>query len=186
MRLTKVALVLLVVLAGWGMELAKGAEDAGGGKSEKARLRVGTFDSRAVAIAYVNSDAGRRHVRQMMDEYQKAKAANNEPQAKQLAEQCRATQDLFHQQGFGTASVANILTEIKDQLPGIARQAGVDVIVSKWDLAYQSETAEFVDVTELLVQPFHPNEKVQRWVEQIRQKAPISAEELRKHPRDRL
>jgi hypothetical protein len=163
-----------------------GAAGAGGVKAEAARLRVGTFDSRAVAVAYVNSDAGRRYVRQISDEYQKAKAAHDEPKAKQLAEKGRATQDLFHQQGFGTASVANILAEIKDQLPGVARQAGVDVIVSKWDLAYQSEAAAFVDVTELLVQPFHPNEKVRRWIEQLRQKAPISAEELRKHPRDRL
>ena len=186
MRVTKIALVLLFVLGAWAVGSATGAEGADGGKAEKAKLRVGTFDSRAVAVAYFNSEVRRRHTRQMMDEYEKAKAANDQQKVKQLEATRRTNEERIHQQGFSTASVANILAEIKDEMPGIAREAGVDVIVSKWDIAYQSPSAEFVDVTGLLIKPFHPNERVLGWIKDLEKQTPIPLEELRKELREHL
>ena len=59
---------------------------------------------------------------------------------------------------------------IKDKLPGIAKKAGVDVIVSKWSISYSTPVAEFVDVTGLLIEPFQPDEKKRaRILMQIRQ-----------------
>ena len=78
----------------------------------------------------------------------------------------QAGQTKLHMQGFSTASVSEYLEHIKDKIPAIAKQAGVDVIVSKWDLAYQSPDAEFVDVTDLMVKPFNPSEKVLKMVEE--------------------
>ena len=38
-----------------------------------------------------------------------------------------------HRQGFSTAPVDEILEHIKDDLPKIAKKAGVGSIISKWD-----------------------------------------------------
>ena len=58
-----------------------------------------------------------------------------------------------------TAPVDDVLEHIQAQLPALASQAGVEVIVSKWDLVYQAPSTSFVDVTDLLVAAFDPNER---------------------------
>ncbi len=48
-------------------------------------------------------------------------------------------------------SVPSAIARIEDRLPDMAKDAGVDVIVSKWTLTYRSPAAKFVDVTGLIV-----------------------------------
>jgi len=178
MRAMSFALVLLLSLGGWAASSAIKAEGADVEKAEKAKIRVGTFDSRAVAVAYFNSEMRRQHTRRMMDEYQKAKAANDQKKVKEFEAIRRANEQQIHRQGFSTASVANILAQIKDQLPGIAKEAGVDLIVSKWEIAYQSDTAEFVDLTGLLIKPFQPDKKVLGWITDLQKRKPIALQDL--------
>ena len=180
MRVTNAALVLFLVFGGWAASSATRADEANGGKAETAKLRVGTFDSRAVAVAYFNSEMRRQQARQMMEEYKKAKTANDQQKIKELEAKRRANETQIHRQGFSTASVANILAEIKDQMPGIAKEAGVDVIVSKWEIAYQSDSAEFVDVTGLLIKPFQPDKKVLGWINDLQKRKPIALQDLEK------
>ena len=186
MRVVKILLSLLLALGcgtvGWTTAAEKGSAET----AEKAKLRVGTFDSRAVAIAYFNSEMRQKHTRQLMDEYEKAKATKDQEKITQLEALRHSNEVRVHQQGFGTASVANILTEIKEQLPGIAQEAGVDVLVSKWDLAYQSPSAELVDVTDLLIKPFHPNERVLGWIKDLKQHPPVPQDELAKELKGHL
>jgi len=47
-------------------------------------LRIGVFDSRAVALAYGNSDEFQRIMQGMHADYDKAKASNDESRAKEL------------------------------------------------------------------------------------------------------
>jgi hypothetical protein len=47
-------------------------------------LRIGVFDSRAVALAYGNSDEFQQTVQATRTDYNKAKAANNDSRAKEL------------------------------------------------------------------------------------------------------
>ena len=68
-----------------------------------------------------------------------------------------AMQKRLHEQGFGTAPVDDIIARIEDKLPDIAKEAGVDVIVSKWTLTYRSPAAKFVDVTGLIAAEFDPD-----------------------------
>ncbi len=178
MRAMNVALVLLLPLGGWAANSASKAEGADAGKAESAKIRVGTFDSRAVAVAYFNSEMRRQRTQRMIDEYQKAKTANDQKKIKELEAIRRANEQQIHRQGFSTASVANILAEIKDQLPGIAKEAGVDLIVSKWEIAYQSDSAEFVDVTGLLIKPFQPDKKVLGWITDLQKRKPIPLQDL--------
>jgi hypothetical protein len=62
--------------------------------------------------------------------------------------------------------------------PGIAAQAGVRMVVSKWEVQFSDTAVETVDVTLPLVMLFNPNEKVLQWVEQMKNQAPIAFEEL--------
>lgn len=148
-------------------------------KPMKAALRVGTFDSRAVAVAYARSTAFGTKVRRLREQHERAKADGNTVEVKRLEAEGRSGQDRLHQQGFSTASVANILKTIDNKLPGIAQQAGVDLLVSKWDLAYTAADAKLVDVTPWLVQPFEPDQKTLAIIEQLGQHAPVPLEKLK-------
>lgn len=127
-------------------------------ESEGTRIRVGTFDSRAVAIAFYRSPVHQATIREMMAEYKVAKETGDEERAEALQTRGEAFQALAHRQGFGTAPIDEILERIEDQIPGIAERAGVDMVVSKWDVVYQGDGVDVVDVTLLMVAPFEPDE----------------------------
>ena len=96
----------------------------------------------------------------------------------------RGGQAHSHSQVFGSAPIDEIMAKIKDQLPAIAKQAGVDLIVSKWSITYRSPDAQFVDVTEPLAKLFQPDETTMKMIREIPKHPPVSAEELKKHEND--
>jgi hypothetical protein len=67
--------------------------------------RIGTFDSRAVAIAFYRSAEFQEDTRGLMMELEEAKAAGDEERVKELEALFPALQHRMHQQGFSTASV---------------------------------------------------------------------------------
>jgi len=172
--------VITTVLAGLAVHTTVGAQQPEH-KTSGAKLRVGTFDSRAVAIAHVRSEAFDRHLKAIRAEYEKAKAAGDEKRVKELEAQGPAGQELVHKQSFGTWPVDNILDKIKGKISKIAKQADVDVIVSKWDVVYQRPGVQFVDVTDLMVQPFDPNESTLKVIQEVLKRAPVPHEELKNH-----
>jgi hypothetical protein len=111
-------------------------------------------------MAYVRSEAFERRFKGLKAEYEKAKATGDQKRVEELEAQGREGQELVHKQGFGTWPVDNILDTIKEKIPGIAKQAGVDVVVSKWHVVYQRSGVELVDVTDLMVEPFDPDEQI--------------------------
>ncbi len=147
-------------------------------------MRVGTFDSRAVAVAYARSENFMKHIRGLMDEYEKAKAAGDEKRVKELEAEGPAMQEMIHKQGFSTWPVDDILEQIQDKIPEIAKQAKVDVIVSKWDIVYQLPGVEFVDVTDLLVVPFNPTKETLDIIKSLKEQEPVSLKELEEHGSD--
>jgi hypothetical protein len=181
MKTKWIASALVLALGIWSFgSLGNSAEAAAGrppgpvttATPAKAKLRVGTFDSRAVAMAWARSEAFDRQRKKKIQEKERAEAAGDRETVEKLKAEGRAGQKQLHLQGFGGASVANILEKIKDQIPALAEEAGVDVIVSKWDLVYQTPGAEFVDVTALMIRPFRPNAKAR----------PINLKEFEKTP----
>jgi hypothetical protein len=147
-------------------------------QSPTNRLRVGIYDSRAMAIAYGNSPAFQDALKPVRAEYEKARVEKNDKRVKEIDARMKLGQRRMHEQGFSTGSVAGILAKIKDSLPAVAKQAGVQVIVSKWEVNYQSPEVELVDVTGELVALFHPNEKVLGWVKSCREQKPLPIEEI--------
>lgn len=147
---------------------------------EKTKVRIGIFDSRAVAIAYAHSDWNKNRLKARMPEMEKAKAAGDTKKIEELEAWGQAQQDKLHKQGFGTASVCDLLEHIKDDIPKIAKENGVDVIVNKWDIVYQNPAIEMIDITSEIVKPFNPNEKTLKSIRAIQNHPPVSEEVLEK------
>jgi hypothetical protein len=184
---------LIFVLAGLAVYTTVGAQQSQE-KTSGSKVRVGTFDSRALAIAYYRSEAFRGHTDGLRAEYEKAKAAGDEKRVKELEAESSsptwpdsgwppspAQQELIHKQGFSTWPVDNILEKIKGKIPEISKQADVEVIVSKWDIVYQRSGVEFVDVTYLMVKLFDPPGGALKNIEEIQKQDPVPLEELEKH-----
>jgi hypothetical protein len=157
---------------------SRAADQAATDSNEK--LRVGVFDSRALVVAYLRTPEFNQHIKQLMEERNKAKAAGDQEKVKRLEAEGKAEQELRHLQGFGGTPVNDILRHIKDKLPEIAKEAHVDLMVSKWDVAYQAPGARVVDITELMVKPFNPDARVKRIIEDLRKQPLVPIEELKK------
>jgi hypothetical protein len=147
-------------------------------QSQTTRLRIGVYDSRAVAVAYANSPEFGESLNGMRAEHQKAKAAKDEKTMKQIEARMKLRQLRMHEQGFSTGSVADIMAKVKGALPDVARKAGVQAIVSKWELNYQSPEVETVDVTDEVAGLFHASDKGRKWVKEIRAKAPVPMDDI--------
>ncbi len=147
-------------------------------QSQMNKLRIGVYDSRAIAIAYGNSAEFQQSLKPVRADYNKAKAEKNDKRMKEIDAQMRLQQRRLHEQGFSTGSVAGYMAKIKESLPDVAKRAKVQAIVSKWELNQQSPDVEVVDVTDELVALFHPSEKVLGWVKDLKNHPPLPIEEI--------
>jgi Skp family chaperone for outer membrane proteins len=120
-------------------------------------------------------------MKEKMLEHEKAKKAGDTEKVKQLEKWGQAQQDKLHKQGFGTASIKSLLEHIKRDIPKVAKEAGVDIIVSKWELVYQAKDAEFVDVTELIIRGYKPPERALKSIRSLKDWKPISEKKLEGH-----
>lgn len=146
--------------------------------STTSSARIGTFDSRAIATAFYRSAKFQEFFPDLWTELAEAKASGDEWQVKELEAYGAAMQHRIHQQGFSTGSVMEIMEKISDALPEIARGAGVSVIVSKWEVTYESSAADLVDLTPQLVALFDPNEPTLKVVERLMTLAPVPMDQL--------
>src|ERR1019366_9380540 len=92
-------------------------------QSKETTLRIGVYDSRAIAVAYGNSAEFRKSLDAVKADYQKAKEAKDDKRLKEIETQMKAQQRRAHEQGFSTGSVATIMAKIKESLPGGAQKA---------------------------------------------------------------
>ena len=142
-------------------------------KGESSAISVGVFDSRAVAGAWYRSQAHMKQISEMKAEHRKAKANGDEKLATELEKKGSGSQEAAHKQVFSNEPIDNVLKRIENDLPGIAKAAGVDVLVSKWEIAYQDKSAKFTDVTWEMVNLFEPDEATVTLVKEILVTEPI-------------
>jgi hypothetical protein len=140
---------LLVALAPAGF-----AQD----KAPPAPERIGVYDSRAIAVAYVGSAQQVKKMKALTTLMKKARDAGDTNQIARLEAEGRVWQANLHEQGFGTEPVDDLLLEIAGDFPAIQQAAGVTRFISKWDQAEldRHSRAERIDITMLLVDAFHP------------------------------
>ncbi|MBN1854068.1 MAG: hypothetical protein JW829_15175 [Pirellulales bacterium] len=173
-------IVITIMLAGLVVYTTVAAQQSKE-KTSGAKVHVAIFDSRALAIAYYRSEPFKRQINEMKAECEKAKAQGDEKRVKELETEGPALQELAHKQGFSTWPVDNILENIKEKIPEIAKEANVDIIISKWAITYQRSEIEFVDVTDLMVKLFNPDEETLKIVKEIHKHDPIPLEEIEGH-----
>ena len=147
-------------------------------KSAKPALRIGVYDSRGVAIAWARSAEFRQWMTKLRADHDQAVAKGDSAQARKLEQQAQAMQVRLHQRGFSTAGAGDLLEKVADGLPGVAREAGVVLIVSKWELPYRDPSIEVVDVTLPLARLFKPDEALLKGMDELAKHKPIPFDEL--------
>ncbi|MAE63706.1 MAG: hypothetical protein CMJ18_05495 [Phycisphaeraceae bacterium] len=139
--------------------------------------RIGTYDNRAIAVAFAASRFN--DMSERMGEYEKAKAAGDAARMKELEAWGQARQRRLHRQGFGRVPVDDLLEHVEDQLANVARQTGVDAIT--WHCAYARPDVVTVDVTSEIVALFDPSAKTLRTIRQLRGREPLDLDEIDRH-----
>jgi len=139
-------------------------------------IRLGTYDSRAIAVAYFNSDfasSTMKIMRQLKVDDLTAIEEKDTLKSKKLQREGQLRQAMLHEQGFGTGSVRECMLAIKDKVDELAKQEKLDIIVSKWELNYSIANAEIVDVTEQLASLFQSKMPLEEMLKEMRNQDPI-------------
>ncbi len=164
------------------------AEATGKEKTQPEKiLRIGTYDSRSIAVGFVGSEVYKRTAGKILQEkaaaYKKAKESGDKEMMKKLNAWGENQQYLLHQQAFSTAPVDNILKHIADKLPEIRKQTNVDLLVSKWDKQTldKHKSAVRVDVTLQLLDSFKPNARQKKSALEIRKHEPLPLSKIKRN-----
>ncbi|MEI6632651.1 MAG: hypothetical protein WCP22_02400 [Chlamydiota bacterium] len=168
-RRVSILCAVCFMLAVFGID-ARG-EHAGGA------LRLGVYDNRAIAVAYAHSKLN--PVSEKVKEQKKAREEGDTKRVKELDAWGEKHQRELHRQGFGRVPVNDILAQVRDKLPEIARKARVDAIA--WQCDYAGQNVEVVDITRELVLLFDPSEKTLKAVEEVKKHAPLDLDEIEQH-----
>jgi len=145
------------------------------GQASDGKPRIGTYDSRAIAVAFAGSPTFKTWMDELKAEHAQAKASGDKKRVAALEAEGQARQRLLHMQGFSTAPVTNILERIRAKLPVIQKKANVSAFVSKWDtdeLARHTDS-ERIDVTTLLIDALEPNARQRKYAAEIQAQKPV-------------
>ena len=168
-----------IFLTGCSEKASMSLEGSNSGENYSPQNRnIGIYDSRCIAIAYYNSDIHNEYMNQIAAKHKDAKAAGDDETAKSFEKQMEEMQKQAHYQGFGTASVDNLLEKVKDDLEIIKAERNLDLVISKWD--YEGDQNKCVDITDELVELYNPSAKALKWIEQAKEKKPIPQDKLEK------
>jgi len=150
-----------------GLTAAQDAPKAADG----AKVRLGVYDSRAIAVGARNSEAFRKSVGDLVRARDEARAKGDPKRVAELERRGQNLQTLRHLQAFSNGPVDDLLATVADRLPAIARDARVVAITAKPD--WHGDDVELVDVTDALVATFHPDAATLKIVADIKNHAPM-------------
>jgi hypothetical protein len=140
------------------------------------KARIGTYDSRAIAIAYAPSK--HNPVAEKMKEYEAAKAKGDTQRAKELEAWGTTHQRQLHRQGFARVPVDDLLAHVADRLPEVAKAAGVEAIV--FGCNHHTADIELVDVTLAIVALYEPSEQTLEYVRSAMKAEPVALDTIDK------
>jgi hypothetical protein len=141
-------------------------------------VKIGIYDSRAVAVAYSNSDSFQKDLGNLMDQYKKSKEENNTKMIDIIEKEGQFRQQLLHEQTFSVGTVSNIVDKIKEKLQDIAKNTGVILIISKWEISYKDPSIEYIDVTSQIVDLFSPSKQTLIWIKDLQKQTPIPIDKI--------
>lgn len=128
--------------------------------------RVGTYDGRAVAVAYANGPRFAAWLRALRAAHDAAADRQDEAEMGAIEGRAVAQQQRLHAQTFEGADVDDILELVAPELAGLCAAAGV-VRLERVNLARAAGVVA-VDVTDRLVDLFEPSEKGRAWIRDLR------------------
>jgi hypothetical protein len=151
------------------------AEDNAAKPPTGQNVRVGVYDTRVVAYARFWTAEHQQKLSAMAAEAQAAKNSGDTKKFDEIRKSLQSEQRQIHRQVFSTAPIDDVLQEIAKRLPDIQKQAGVSILISKWDAEKLKSYAsvEQIDVTNLLVGEFKPTEKHRKVIEEIKKAKPV-------------
>ena len=153
-------------------------------QQESGKIRIGTFDSRCVALAYGRSADFMKLRDSVETVYSKAKEDSNKQIIEEIEQIKPTIQVLLHQQVFSNGSVLNILEKVKDKFPAIAKENNLKMILSKWEIMFADESIELIDITDQLVAIFNPDEQTKKIIENMKSMEPVPIEKISINPMD--
>lgn len=186
-RLQRLVTVLALLGATAGtmlMTTAARAATAPASAPAAATVRLGVYDSRAVALAWGRSPEFHGRIQKLRDDFGLAKAAGDTARMRELERDGMWTQVRLHQRVYSTAGAGDLLAGVRDQLPAIAKEAGVVAIVSRWEVPFSDASVELVDVTKAVANLFAPDVMATKYIEQMAQEPPAPLDEIRLDGRD--
>ena len=177
------AMLVVAVCGVLGLtSLVHGKEPAGVGPG-RTPLVVGTYDSRCLALAYYRANGAaalNKLTRGARARYKKAKAAGDKATMRAIDEEMKEQQRRVHAKGFGTTPIPEVIESIKKSIPQVAKDAGVDLIVCRWDVVFRKPTAKCVDVTLPLVKVIDPRPEATKLARDVLAHPPLTDEQCRK------
>lgn len=136
-------------------------------------MRIGVFDSRAVAVACANSSSSRAVHAKLMERMKVAKEKGDAKEIAAVEREGMLRQVMMHEQGFGKGSVTAMTALVKDSIAALAVSENLSLVVSKWEVVFSAKDVELVDVTEKVAGFFQPNERVKGWLKDLSKQEPI-------------
>lgn len=146
-------------------------------QKKSSALKIGTYDSRLVVLAYTKSDLFKKKMQEMSKESDALLQSKDTVKMKEGAFKMISFSYLLERSVFTSASATSTINLVKDEFPGLAKKAGVGMIVSKWDLNYSNPEIEIVDLTQQIVALFDKAGGDTKTAAEIGQQAPVSEEE---------
>ncbi len=151
----------IVLLAGWALCSATYGEKP----ASHPKLRIGTYKSYILALVYYRSDVFQKQMAELSAQTEQAKADDKPELLKRLKIKSSILQQQARGQLSGRAPIDNVLAHIKDALPRVAQDSGVEAISSK--VNYHSPDVELVDITDALVQQLNPSDRTLEAIKKI-------------------
>jgi hypothetical protein len=137
-------------------------------------VRIGIFDSRAVAVAYARSEGFKRRASEIYERGRELEKAGDKQRLAVLKKEAQEEQRRLHLQGFSNMPIDDILEKMEPALPEIMSKAGVAAIVPS--VAFHDATVEVVDVTDALVDHFEPTDETRKIIVDLLKRPPVSPE----------
>ena len=143
-------------------------------------VRIGVYDSRAIAVAYIRSDLSAAKLNDLLRERSEAEKRGDAARVAELNELGESLQIRRHLQGFSAAPVDDILDVVRDRLPEVAKEQNIAIITREAD--YHDGTVELIDITDALVKLFDPDQQTLKMIRELRQREPEAIERIAKLP----
>jgi hypothetical protein len=148
------------------------------GQKNKSVYKIGVYDSRILVLAYSRSQFFADYQKKFKMQSDSANNAKDSAKIKELSVQAMSYQHLMHQMVFGSGSAKGIMNLVESKLPEVAKNAGVVMIVSKFEVNFNDPSVEIVDLTDAIIPLFNPLENIDKMKDEFKKIEPVALDQL--------